>query len=149
MATSSPRPNRFISFVNESKIAQPGITNIKLFQTVSNPTTSKLPIIQRIVCRDSVKVEKNCINITTAAYKKLATTPAKSSLPVATTPPTFEIEYTNNIVSMEKMKAEIETIENPKTPIARPDLIAKRAPRDAPPDIPNVNGDASGFLKRA
>jgi len=92
-----------------------------------------------------VKVEKNCINITIDAYRKLATTPARSNLPVATTPPTFEIVYTNNIVNIEKTKAEIEIIENPKTPTASPDLIARSAPREAPPEIPNVKGKQVNF----
>jgi len=50
---------------------------------------------------------------------------------------------------MEKTKAEIDTMENPKIPTASPVLIANSAPREAPPEIPSVKGDASGFLKRA
>ena len=50
---------------------------------------------------------------------------------------------------MEKTNAEMDTIENPNSPMAKPDLIARRAPRDAPPDIPRVKGEASGFLNRA
>src|SRR3972149_6461675 len=48
-ATSSPNANKFISFVTESRIIQPGVANNRVFQTVPSSTISRLPIIHLIV----------------------------------------------------------------------------------------------------
>jgi hypothetical protein len=103
------------------------------------------PKIQSIALRSPSSDDMLMMSISRAEKKKLSPTPASKSLS-GQSPPLFQPMIPTMLPVMRApKKASAGMVKVPRK--AAPPMIPKTAARDAPLDIPNIYGSASGFLR--